>query len=53
MLTTSEFERDLTQSYALGASNYLTKPADFEQLVKIAAEVDQYWCRRNRTPKNG
>ena len=53
VLTTSQFERDLTQSYALGASNCLTKPADFEQLVKIAAEVDQYWCRRNRTPKNG
>jgi len=53
VLTTSQFERDLTQSYALGASSCLTKPADFEQLVKIAAEVDQYWCRRNRTPKNG
>jgi two-component system response regulator len=53
VLTTSQFERDLTQSYALGASNCLTKPADFEQLVKIAAEVDQYWCRRNRTSKNG
>jgi CheY-like chemotaxis protein len=53
VLTTSQFERDLTQSYALGASSCLTKPADFEQLVKIAAEVDQYWCGRNRTPKNG
>jgi CheY-like chemotaxis protein len=53
VLTTSQFERDLTQSYALGASSCLTKPADFEQLVKIAVEVDQHWCRRNRTPKNG
>ena len=53
VLTTSQFERDLTQSYALGASSCLTKPADFEQLVKIAAEVDRYWCRRNRTPENG
>ena len=53
VLTTSQFERDLTQSYALGASSCLIKPADFEQLVKIAAEVDQYWCRRNRIPENG
>ncbi len=52
VLTTSQFERDLTQSYALGASSCLTKPADFEQLVKIAAEVDQYWCRRNRIPES-
>ena len=53
VLTTSQFDRDLTQSYALGASSCLTKPSDFEQLVKIAAEVDQYWCRRNRIPENG
>ena len=53
VLTTSQFDGDLTQSYALGASSCLTKPSDFEQLVKIAAEVDQQWCRRNRTPKNG
>ena len=51
VLTTSQFDRDLTQSYALGASSCLTKPGDFEQLVKMAAEVDQYWCRRNRIPE--
>jgi CheY-like chemotaxis protein len=53
VLTTSQFDRDLTQSYALGASSCLTKPGDFEQLVKMAAEVDQYWCRRNRIPEGG
>jgi CheY-like chemotaxis protein len=53
VLTTSQFDRDLTQSYALGASSCLTKPGDFEQLVKIATEVDQYWCRRNRIPESG
>jgi len=52
VLTTSQFDRDLTQSYALGASSCLTKPGDFEQLVKMAAEVDQYWCRRNRIPES-
>jgi two-component system, response regulator len=53
VLTTSQFDRDLTQSYALGASSCLTKPGDFEQLVKMAAEVHQYWCRRNRIPEGG
>jgi CheY-like chemotaxis protein len=53
VLTTSQFDRDLTQSYALGASSCLTKPGDFEQLVKIATEVHQYWCRRNRIPESG
>jgi two-component system response regulator len=51
VLTTSQFDRDLAQSYALGASSCLTKPGDFEQLVKIAREVDSYWCRTNRVPR--
>jgi two-component system response regulator len=53
VLTTSQFDRDLSQSYALGANSCLTKPAEFEQLVKIASDVNQYWCRRNRIPENG
>ena len=50
VLTTSQFDGDLNQSYALGASSCLTKPGDFAQMVKIAREVDSYWCRTNRIP---
>ncbi len=53
VLTTSQFDRDLSQSYALGANSCLTKPGDFQQLVRIASDVTQYWCRRNRVPENG
>jgi CheY-like chemotaxis protein len=53
VLTTSQYDRDLEQSYALGASSCLTKPGEFEQLVKIAYEVNSYWCGRNRTPGSG
>jgi CheY-like chemotaxis protein len=53
VLTTSQFDGDLSQSYALGASSCLTKPGEFEQLVKIASDVSQYWCRLNRVPENG
>jgi CheY-like chemotaxis protein len=53
VLTTSQFDGDLTQSYALGASSCLTKPGDFEELVVIASDVDRYWCRTNRIPENG
>jgi CheY-like chemotaxis protein len=53
VLTTSQFDGDLTQSYALGASSCLTKPGDFEELVMIASDVDRYWCRTNRIPENG
>ena len=50
VLTTSQFDRDLTQSYTLGASSCLTKPGNFEQLVKLVAEIDLHWCRGGETP---
>jgi CheY-like chemotaxis protein len=48
VLTTSRFDQDVSQSYKLGASSCITKPGDFEQLVRIAREVDSYWCRTNQ-----
>jgi CheY-like chemotaxis protein len=50
VLTTSQFDRDLAQSYALGASSFLTKPGNFEQLVKLVTDVDLQWCRGRETP---
>ena len=51
VLTTSQFDQDLIQSYALGANSCITKPGDFEQLVEIARAVVGYWCRINRVPE--
>jgi len=51
VLTTSQFDPDLTRSYALGASSCLTKPGNFEQLVKLVADVDLHWCRGRETPE--
>ena len=45
VLTTSQFDPDMRRSYALGASSCLTKPGNFEQLVKLVSEVDRRWCR--------
>ena len=53
VLTTSQFDRDLTQSYALGANSCMMKPGDFEQLVEIARAVGTYWCDLNRVPQGG
>jgi len=51
VLTTSEFDKDLSQSYALGAKSCITKPGDFERLVEVARAVHEYWCEINRAPK--
>jgi two-component system, response regulator len=53
VLTTSQNARDLTQSYALGASSCMTKPGDFEQLVEIARALGTYWCDLNYVPPGG
>lgn len=51
VLTTSQFDQDLIQSYVLGANSCITKPGDFEQLVDIARAIGDYWCRINRVPE--
>ena len=51
VLTTSEFDKDMSQSYALGAKSCITKPGDFERLVEVARAVHEYWCEINRAPK--
>jgi CheY-like chemotaxis protein len=50
VLTTSRFDQDLIQSYAIGANSCIAKPGDFEQLVEIARAIGDYWCRINRVP---
>jgi len=52
VLTTSEFDKDLSQSYALGANSCITKPGDFERLVEVARAVHEYWCEINQVPKD-
>ena len=51
VLTTSQFDQDLIQSYTSGANSCITKPGDFEQLVEIARAIGGYWCRINRMPE--
>lgn len=51
VLTTSQFDQDLLQSYAFGANSCITKPGTFEQLVEIAGAIGGYWCRINRLPE--
>jgi len=42
ILTTSQAETDLIRSHALGASAYMTKPVDFDRLVNIVRQLDDF-----------
>jgi len=43
ILTTSQSEEDITSSYQLQASCYVSKPIDLDQFVKIVKSIDNFW----------
>ncbi len=51
VLTTSEVERDVVASYALGATGYITKPVDVVQFMAAIRVLGNYWIDLVRLPK--
>ena len=51
MLTTSDYARDLDQSYQLGANSYIVKDFDFEKLQSDITGAAHYWLNINRGTK--
>lgn len=43
VLTTSQAERDIVQSYELHANCYVTKPVDLDQFVDVVRSVQDFW----------
>lgn len=50
VLTSSRQERDILESYRLGANSYIVKPVDFEQFLRVARELGYYWLMLNQPP---
>jgi len=50
VLTSSKEDRDLVESYRLGANSYVRKPVDFAEFVEAARQLGLYWLVLNEPP---
>jgi len=52
VLTSSIEERDLLESYKLGANAFVRKPVDFDQFIEAAKQLGLFWLCLNERPRN-
>jgi two-component system response regulator len=50
ILTTSQEEQDIAQSYELYANSYIRKPVDFTKFVEAIQHMGLYWLVLNAPP---
>jgi CheY-like chemotaxis protein len=52
ILTTSQAEQDIIDTYKLGANSYMIKPVDFPGLVEQMKILKTYWVQFVKLPPN-
>ncbi len=50
VMTSSQEERDIVESYELGVNSYMIKPVDFDKFLDCIAELGLYWLVCNKPP---
>jgi two-component system, response regulator len=49
VLTSSDEERDIAESYNFGANSYIRKPVDFDEFIDAVRQLGLYWLSMNKT----
>lgn len=50
ILTTSQSAEDVTKSYQLHASCFVTKPLDLDEFVRVIRSLDEFWLTTVKLP---
>ena len=50
VLTSSQEERDIVESYKLGVNSYIVKPVDFDKFLSTVQELGLYWLVLYKPP---
>ena len=50
VLTTSKADTDIQRIYELGANSFISKPVEFESLVRVMRLLSQYWLQTVELP---
>jgi CheY-like chemotaxis protein len=51
VMTSSQEQRDVVESYKLGVNSYVVKPVDFDAFSAAVAELGHYWLLVNQESK--
>jgi two-component system, response regulator len=50
VMTSSNEERDVVESYRLGVNSYIVKPVQFDDFLETVSKIGMYWLLANRVP---
>lgn len=50
VLTTSESEQDIKNTYEHYANAYITKPIDLDEFIKVIKSIEEYWLKTVELP---
>ena len=51
VLTSSNEQKDVIESYGLGGNSYIVKPVDFESFAATVKNLGMYWLLLNQPPQ--
>lgn len=51
IFSNSDYEKDIEESYQLGASSYIVKPGSFDKLVSLLESIKTFWFECAMLPR--